>query len=190
MVTYFIGFRIHLTDFDRYIPDIYTPINVNQRHLTLIYLGDINTHILKKVISEFESCAKTITPFTICFHRMEFFPSTSRPKYLAIIPRNEDIAKLRKVREHILASSENIRKISKTCDKYQEFKPHVAIAYTKLKPHEINFKLLNKIVRKVKLNVKYSIRRITLFKAEEGRIQILVEKALAQSRPSIHHSFS
>ena len=190
MVTYFIGFRVYLTDFDRYIPDGYTPINVNQRHLTLIYLGDINAHILRKVIFEFELCAKTINPFKICFHRMGAFPSTSRPKYLAIIPRNEDIAKLRKVREHILAASENIRKISKTYNRYQEFKPHVAIAYTKLKPYEIDFKLLNKIVRKVKLNVEYSIRRITLFKAEEGKIQILVEKALARSRPSIHHSLS
>jgi len=125
MVTYFIGFLAPIKAFDRFIPEGFTPVPLNQRHLTLIYLG--SSEDLDKLSEE----AKALPPlpaFKVTFKGLGAFPSLSKPRYLAALPSKESVKILERVRDEI---SDYIRAHP---DKYSVFRPHVSIAYTRMKP--------------------------------------------------------
>ena len=131
MVTYFIGFPAPIKAFDRFIPEGFTPVPLNQRHLTLIYLG--SSEDLDKLSEE----AKALPPlpaFKVTFKGLGAFPSLSKPRYLAALPSKESVKILERVRDEISDYIKVSDYIRAHPDKYSVFRPHVSIAYTRMKP--------------------------------------------------------
>jgi len=72
MVTYFLGFLAPIKAFDRLIPEGFTPMPLNQRHLTLIYLG--SSEDLDK-LSEEVKALPPLPAFKVTFKGLGAFPS-------------------------------------------------------------------------------------------------------------------
>jgi len=125
MVTYFIGLLAPIKAFDRFVPEGFTLMPLNQRHLTLIYLG--SSEDLDK-LSEEVKALPPLPAFKVTFKGLGAFPSLSKPRYLAALPSKESVKMLERVRDEI---SDRIRAHP---DKYSVFRPHVSIAYTRMKP--------------------------------------------------------
>ena len=165
MTTYFIGFLTPLRKFDVFIEDPYKLIPLNQRHLTLVYLGCLknsekrNLHYRIREGLDFES-------IKVVFTSLGAFPSTQKPRYLAALPELRNVNKLLPLRRKL---EEFFKEYVK--DRYEEFKPHVSIAHTRSKADLELQEKAAKIVKKCR-GVKESLilDKLYLFKAEKGLI--------------------
>ncbi len=166
MPTYFIGYPAPLRRFDEFIEEPYKPIPLNQRHLTLLYLGHLRNREKKMLVDKAERGPVKIGVIEVCFKSLEAYPSRAKPRYIAVIPTPGCVAKLHKVRK-VLGYVFGVY----VKDRYEEFRPHVSIAYTRCKPSlELQEKAL-KIVKKCRgVEEKLILRKLCLFKAEKGFI--------------------
>jgi len=170
MVTYFIGFLAPIKAFDRFIPEGFTPVPLNQRHLTLIYLGSCEE--LNK-LSEEVKAIPPLSVFTVTFRGLGAFPSLSKPRYLAALPSKESVKVLERVHNEI---SNRIRAHS---DKYSDFRPHVSVAYTRMKPTlELRIKV-ERVIRAGRSAIdSIEIHEFYLMKAAAGEVKPLLKLGL------------
>ena len=165
MPTYFIGFLTPLRKFDVYIEDPYKPIPLDQRHLTLVYLGYL------KNSEKLDLCYRIgegldFKAIRVVFASLGVFPSYRKPRYLAALPELKDVDKLLLLRRRL---EEFFKEYIK--DKYEEFKPHVSIAYTKSKADLELQEKAAKIVKKCRgVEESLILDKLYLFKAEKGSI--------------------
>ncbi|RLE70528.1 MAG: hypothetical protein DRJ37_06385 [Thermoprotei archaeon] len=165
MPTYFIGFLTPLRKFDAFIIDPYKPIPLDQRHLTLVYLGYLKNSE-KRDLSYRIGEGLDFKAIRIVFTSLGVFPSTRKPKYLAALPEPRDVDKLLSLRRRL---EEFFKEYVK--DRYEEFKPHVSIAYTKSKADLELQKKAAKIVKKCRgIKESLTLDKLYLFKAEKGSI--------------------
>ena len=169
VASFFIGMSAPVKAFDEFIPEEYVLIPLEQRHLTLVYLGKINE--VKGVIRLLESIKPQLRVSRIVFRGLEPFPSYTRPRYLAALPIRESSELLERVRSLILGKARfEIR------DRYSNFKPHVSIAYTKVKPTLSLLRKLEAVVRRsTRVREEITISGISLFKAEGGIIEEMIK---------------
>ena len=161
MTTYFLGFFVPVTKFDKIIPSFYELVPVNQRHLTLMYFGYVhNIDNITKVLSLIK-----LECFTIKFRGIKPFPSDTKPRYLAAIAVPESENYLRRIREEVS------RMYRLYADRYEEFKPHVSIAVTRRKPDLHLHRVVKKTVRQSqRILDEVFIDRMCLIKADGGSI--------------------
>jgi 2'-5' RNA ligase len=163
MVTYFIGFLAPLKAFDRFIPEGFTPVPLNQRHLTLVYLG--SREDLDK-LSEEVKAIPSLPAFKVMFKGLGAFPSLSKPRYLAALPSKESVKILERVRDEI---SDRIRAHP---DKYSVFRPHVSVAYTRMKPTlELRIRVERAIRASRSAMDSIEIREFYLMEAAAGEVK-------------------
>ncbi|RLE66157.1 MAG: hypothetical protein DRJ38_02345 [Thermoprotei archaeon] len=165
MPTYFIGFLAPLKKFDMFIEDPYEPIPLNQRHLTLVYLGYLRNSEKRNLLYRIREGLEVETVRAV-FDSLGVFPSARKPRYLAALPKPKDADKLLFLRKKL---EEFFREYLK--DKYREFKPHVSIAYTRSKADLELREKAAKIVRRCR-GVKeiLMLDKLYLFQAEKGLI--------------------
>ncbi len=126
MSTYFVGIFAPLKGFDKLIPNPYEPVPLEDRHLTLVYLGSIK-HLGDT--KSFLPCSIPIPKFKLLFRGIEPYPSMAKPRYLAAKPDKASTKQLYDLRMRILGCLKGA-----AVDKYETFRPHVSIAYTRAKP--------------------------------------------------------
>ncbi|MCD6357378.1 MAG: 2'-5' RNA ligase family protein [Thermoproteales archaeon] len=164
MATYLVGILAPLRRFDPLIPPGYEPIPLEDRHLTLIYLGRLKDP--REAAARLKRAA-SLSPFRLCFGGLEPFPSPLKPRYLAVVPVEESRELLGAVRRAV----EELTGLAPR-DRYQAFRPHVSIARTRLKPSLELLKAVEKAVRKSRNMVEeLLIHELFLLRAEGGRIE-------------------
>lgn len=161
MTTFLIGILAPLSSFNAFIPEDYSPIPLEQRHLTLVYLGELrDVHSVCEKLSGFQA-----RPFKLVFKGLEALPSLYKPRYLAATPTPEGTVKLSSLRgalTHLLEAP---------ADRYGSFRPHVSIAHTRLKP---NLDLVERVRRAVRdgasVTEEVEVAALHLLRAEGGRV--------------------
>ncbi len=127
MATYFIGIKAPLACFDNLVREPFRLIPVEQRHLTLIYLGSLRRP-KQEIYTRIEKALNRYMPrrFTLVFDRLQPYPSWSKIRYIAAIPRFSqrllDLHQLLKREFHDVLQ-----------DRWETFSPHVSIAITRWK---------------------------------------------------------
>ncbi len=163
MTTYFVGFLAPLRAFDRFVPPGFTPIPPEQRHLTLVYLGD---RVRAGELRERLELLPPLRPLTVTFKGLEAFPSRSRARYLAAVPTAEGVGALQRLRTEVL------RALGAHRDRYSDFKPHVSIAFTRLKPSLELYRSVSRAVRASRsVSETVELRELLLMEAEAGRVR-------------------
>lgn len=162
MVTYFVGFPAPLVRLDCFIPPGFTPIPVEHRHMTLVYLGPLG--------GTDEACASLLAlaanSFTVKFKGLQPFPSAAKPRYLAAVPVEADEAFLRSLRQMLSPL------FSTYADRYADFRPHVSIAFTRRKPDLELLKTVKKATKASSATVEQLlIDRLCLMAASEGAVE-------------------
>jgi len=160
-VTWFLGIPVNIRAFDRFVTPPYILIPHEERHLTLVYLGERKPS--QEVLSALTQLK--LRGFKVCFRGLTPFPSFRKPRYLVTLPEEiENILHLRKLLMRILPQG-------LISDKYSSYRPHVSIARTRVKPNMELLKLVERIVRDSR-NVKEKIlvNEICLYEAMGGRI--------------------
>lgn len=170
MATYLIGLLAPLTSFDKFIPPQYTPIPLERRHLTLVYLGDrADPLALSKKL-----CTLSLPAFTVSFRGLEPFPSASKPRYLAAVPVPRSAAVLARVRSEIADL------IGRCTDRYESFRPHVSIAHTRAKASPELYRVVQRAVRASSSTLEsIEVRKLCLLKAEAGAVKPVFELPLS-----------
>lgn len=167
MVTYLIGLLAPLKAFDRFIPEHFTPLPLEQRHLTLVYLGHCED--LDALIEEVKALPP-LQAFRVVFKGLEAFPSSRKPRYLAAVPSKESAKTLERARAEIA------NRVRTRPDKYSVFRPHVSIAYTRMKP---SLELQIGVERAIKASRStvevIEFREIYLMQAEAGEVKPLLK---------------
>ncbi|RLF02245.1 MAG: hypothetical protein DRK00_10290 [Thermoprotei archaeon] len=163
MATYLVGIPAPLRRFDPLIPPGYELIPLGERHLTLIYLGHLEDP--REAATRLERAA-SLSSFKLCFRGLEPFPSPLKPRHLAAVPAGEGRELLEAFRREV----EEVTGLSPR-DKYHVFRPHVSVARTRLKPTPELFRAVEKAVRRSRaVAEELAVRRLSLFKAESGRV--------------------
>lgn len=162
MTTYFIGFFAPLKKFDSIIPPSFYPIPLDQRHMTLLYLGSIS--------DPSSMCAQLTAikhgKIKVRFKGLQAFPSETMPRYLAAVPTNECHSLLRELHTELSTL------FTRREDRYSEFKPHVSIAYTSRKTSVEVYMSVRKTI-KISRTVAEDlvVDKLCLISAEEGIIR-------------------
>ena len=165
VTSYFIGVLAPVKAFDKLIPEEYAPIPLEQRHLTLVYLGKLNE--IEGMVGLLESVKPQLRVFRMTFRGLAPFPSYTRPRYLAALPVRESSDLLKQVRSVILDKAS-----FEIHDRYSDFKPHVSIAYTKVKPTLSLLRKLEAVIkRSMRVREEITVSSVSLFKAERGIIE-------------------
>lgn len=162
MTTYFIGIFTPLKGFDKLIPNTYELIPLEHRHLTLVYLGYI-----KRLNSteNFFTYNIPIPGFKLLFRGIEPYPSMTKPKYLAAKPDKTSAKQLCDLRMKILYCMKTA-----VIDKYEVFKPHVSIAYTRAKPSLDLIEQVQHVIKESKsIEESLMVEKISLVEAKAGK---------------------
>jgi len=164
MATYFFGIPAPLRRFDALIPPEYTPIPIEQRHLTLYYVGPArNVDELCRALR-----ALNVESFIVTFRGLRPFPSHSRPRYLAAVPLEECWSTLQRLRDDLA------RLVPISDDRYAAFRPHVSIAATRQKP---SVDLLRSVERAIRASQAVTetlvVERVCLMRALGGLVEPL-----------------
>ena len=164
-MTYFIGLPLPVTCYDKLIRSPFKPVPVEERHLTLLYLG--SKSLGEEAIKELGEIAGAASRFTLIFEGLKPFPSWSRIRYLAAVPKpNHMLGELR------LSLLRRLGHLGE--DRWEAFKPHVSIAYTRLKTSLQLVETVEEIVkaaRKVRCMLKTS--QLAFYSASRGRYHVL-----------------
>ena len=172
MATYLVGILAPLRRFDPLIPPGYEPIPLEERHLTLIYLGYLEDS--REVAARLKRAA-SLSPFRLCFRGLEPFPSPLKPRYLAVVPVEESRELLGAVRRAV----EELTGLAPR-DRYQAFRPHVSIARTRLKPTLELLRAVDRAVRRSRgVSEELVVRQLSLLKAEGGRVSVMASARLS-----------
>ena len=166
-MTFFVGLPAPVTTYDGLVPPYYELVPIKQRHLTLLYFGDLSEHEIARVKEVLRSVTREEKPLKLSFHGLVALPSSSRPKHLAI--RVVETAGLSSLGESLRQLLGELEK-----DRYAEFKPHVTIASTRRKT---TLDLLASVEKAIKrsLSIKETlvVGRVALYKAEKGVVEPL-----------------
>jgi len=172
MATYLVGILAPLRRFDPLIPPGYEPIPLEERHLTLIYLGYLEDP--REAAARLKRAA-SLSPFRLCFRGLEPFPSPLKPRYLAVVPVEESRELLGAVRRAV----EELTGLAPR-DRYQAFRPHVSIARTRLKPTLELLRAVDRAVRRSRgVSEELVVRQLSLLKAEGGRVSVMASARLS-----------
>ena len=170
MTTYFVGFLTPLKAFDKFIPEGFTLVPVERRHLALVYLGE---RVRVDELREKLEALPPIRPFRATFRGLAAFPSMSKARYLAVVPTAESASLLQSLRDEVVGILQEHR------DRYSVFKPHVSIARTRLKPSLELYKRVAKAVRASSLvSETLELRELFLMEAEAGEVRPLYKLSL------------
>jgi len=166
-MTFFIGLPAPVTDYDDFVPSHYELVPVEQRHITLLYLGEISRRELVKVRETLELISRRKAPLKMSLHGLIALPSTSRPKHLAIrVVKSYDLLRLRGELRQFLRDMEK--------DRYTEYKPHITIASTRAKATLNLILSVEKAVRRsLSKKIPLAIEKIALYEAEKGVVEPL-----------------
>jgi len=164
MATYLIGFRAPLTGFDQLVPAGYRLIPIEDRHLTLVYIGPLRR--LTEIVKALETL-EGAGLLTLTFRGLTALPSLSKPRYLAVLPVEDSAHLLERLRCTLLNALEHVP----LNERYSVFKPHVSIARLRRKS---SFELLRVVERSIRASrrVREEMRvyTLSLLKAERGSI--------------------
>ncbi|MEM0458307.1 MAG: 2'-5' RNA ligase family protein [Thermofilaceae archaeon] len=162
MTTYFIGFFAPLTRFDRFIPPDFTPLPVEQRHLTLLYLG----YLPDPIGACIRLSSVRHTKLRLEFQGLQAFPNESKPRYLAAVPTLDSQMLLARLRDGLSQLFPNCE------ERYRTFRPHVSIAHTRKKA---SIDLYEAVLKAVKASRTMSesiiVDKLCLMSAREGVVR-------------------
>lgn len=168
MPTFFIGIRAPITCYDHLVKEPFKPIPVEERHLTLAYLGSLRKPKqqvytrLNQLLAQHKP-----QPFTLTFKQLQPYPSWKKIRYIAAIP--QPCKQLQNLRQILQQSFQDLLQ-----DKWQTFSPHVSIASTREKTTLHLQALVEKICRNAGKNTCIlNIRDIAFYMASGGRYVIL-----------------
>jgi len=164
-MTYFIGIPAPIRDFDNLIVNPYAPIPIENRHLTLVYIGknSLTPHDILSVKRTLTHLKK----FSLTFKGLFGYPSLSRPRYLATRPVNSYF--LKALRNKIMSSI----KETTINDRYETFSPHVTIAYTRSKCDLNLIRVAEQICKRAKnISCILTVNKIVLYTAEGGKFRV------------------
>ncbi len=158
-----------MTNYDHLIPPGFKLVPVEERHLVIVYLGRVPSYRLEHVVRAFAEVARLHRPFTIEFMGLAPFPSASKPRHLAAVAKpSPELLSIRSALRARLVDLEH--------DKYSEYKPHVTIASTRLKPDAELLRLVEKAIKRSRnLRASMYVTTVALFSAESGRISVAKE---------------
>ena len=164
-MTYFIGIPAPIRDFDDLIVDPYTLIPIENRHLTLVYIG--KNSLTPHDILSIKKALIRLKKFSLTFKGLFGYPSLSRPRYLATRPINSYF--LETLRYKIMSSI----KETTINDRYETFSPHVTIAYTRSKCDLNLIRVAEQICKRAKnISCILTVNKIVLYTAEGGKFRI------------------
>ncbi len=98
---------------------------VENYHLTLAFLGDINLVDQEALEALAARCANNISDFDLHFDRIVYFPSSSRPRVLALLPGAEQ--SLQDLQSQL---QEGLKSMGYRIEK-GHFRPHLTVARVK-----------------------------------------------------------
>ncbi len=111
-------------------PEITRFILPSNYHVTLAFLGQIERELILPLSQHLFEMAKAIRSFRLCLTELDYFPNSRHPAVLAamIYPAPELMDLYQAV--NLVLKNMDIHPIS-----YDQFRPHVSIAYCKNIPH-------------------------------------------------------
>ena len=175
MPTFFIGIRAPITCYDHLIKDPFKPIPVEERHLTLAYLGSLKKPKqqvytkLQQLLARHEP-----QPFTLFFKQLQPYPSWKRIRYIAAIP--QPCKQLQNLHQLLQYNFQDLLQ-----DKWHTFSPHISIASTREKTTPSLQALVEKICKGAsKDTCILNVRDIAFYMASRGRYVVLRKFYLIQ----------
>lgn len=130
--------------------DGFRPIEPQNIHLTLKFLGYIPDERLKKIKNALDETVRDLTKFTMTFGEIGGFPNFSSPRILWIAPE-KGLERIKQIKERLdnFLSAAGIEKDEK------DFKAHITLARIKyIKKEKTDFK---KIFQTLKFDTKSAV---------------------------------
>lgn len=137
-------------------------------HITLAFLGEIDSALLPVLTENLQKLAATVKPFAICLRELKYFPSDDHPKVLAAIidetPELMDLA---------LNVDTMLKKLYINYSCHYTFRPHLSVAYC----NDVSWTI--SMLPKMLLNISSTINAITIFESHtesnNDRYKLLAE---------------